>query len=59
MKLQTNYSRKKLNSIGKQRLQGKEISYFNEKPFIVNVSNHTYKPYLKVFSAMLEENKLY
>lgn len=59
MKLQTNYSRKKLNSIGKQRLQGKDISYFNEKLFIVSIPNHTYKPYLKVFSAMLEENKSY
>lgn len=59
MKLQINYPRKELNSIGKQRFQGKNMPYFNEKPFIVNVSNHTYKPYLKVFSAMLEENKLY
>lgn len=59
MKLQINYSRKELNSIGKQRFQGKNMPYFNEKTFIVSVSNNTYKPYLKVFSAMLEENKLY
>lgn len=59
MKLQINYSRKELNSIGKQRFQGKNTPYFNEKPFIASVSNNTYKPYLKVFSAMLEENKLY
>ena len=57
MKLQIIYPRKELNSIGKQRFQGKNIPYFEEKP-IVSVSNHTYKPYLKIFSAMLEENKL-
>ncbi len=57
MKLQIIYPRKELNSIGKQRFQGKSIPYFEEKP-IVSVSNHTYKPYLKIFSAMLEENKL-
>ena len=57
MKLQIIYPRKELNSIGKQRFQGKSIPYFEEKT-IVSVSNHTYKPYLKIFSAMLEENKL-
>ncbi len=59
MKLQNTYSREKLNSIGKQRFQGKDISYFNERPLIVNIDNNIYKPYLKVFAAMLEENKLY
>ena len=58
MKLQINYPRKELNSIGKQRFQGKNMTYFNKEPFIVSVSNNTYKPYLKIFSAMLEENNL-
>ena len=64
MKLQIIYPRKELNSIGKQRFQGKNIPYFEEKP-IVSVSNHTYNPTgdgiltsLMLILAMLEENKL-